>query len=335
MVDLLNRFNAKALDLLNKVTKKEQRDALVDSLNAQMIELSHHTDDSSNKEVDMELPSGWGKEDVSAPISLLDFLNWQRLFNNSHFGNYPRDTQVIECGKNTHPMKFLMLPDWVRTFPGFTPTAWIVSEGVKGTRAELVTYEKSEPSDGGEPPFAMIMFTKNGVPFKQMDNMCKVVFTTMEKGIAEYGAMVAKNYDMSRDGKIRNLDGDGLPNKKMTMAAINDFAFFYSRWRNFPDTEDYKEVEILSEALEKVSSMKDEDDNQRIRKQIERLRDQIHTCQESISKLEKDENRLYEEAADALNLLEKHGYGMENVNEMVSSALEKRTPTFGNYTLAP
>ena len=340
MADLLSNFNAKTQrvsDLLNKFKAKEQSPAMVDWNDLVDALKVHPSGGYSNKNEDVELPSGWRKDDVPATTPLSDIYYWQKWFNDPRFRKFPMDTQVVEGGKVTQPMKFLTLPDWVRTFPGFTPTAWIVSEGVNGTRAELVTYDKSEPNDGGEPPFAMIMFTKNGVPFKQMDNMYKELSTSIEGVVAEHGAKVIKNYEMSKDGKIRNSDGDGLPNRVITMTAIRDLALFYAIWRKFPDTEEYKLVELLSEALTKVVSMREEDDNQMIRKQIEKYRDKIHLCQESIAKLEKEENKIYEDAADAMNLLEKHGYGMEKVDEIVSSEMkpiEKLAPD-DKYVLAP
>lgn len=329
-------------DLLSKFRAKEQSPAMVDWNDLVDALKVHPIESCSNENEDVELPSGWGKDDVPATTPLSDLHYWQKWFNDPRFRKFPMDTQVVEGGKVTQPMGFLTLPDWVRTFPGFTPTAWIVSEGVNGTRAELVTYDKSEPNNGGEPPFAMIMFTKNGVPFKQMDNMYKELSTSIEEEIADAKsrqAAFAKNYEMSKDGRIRNSNGDGLPNKVMTMAAIRDLAYFYSIWRKFPNAEEYKLVELLSEALTKVVSMREEDDNQMIRKQIEKYRDKIHTCQESIAKLEKEENKIYEEAADALNLLEKHGYGMEKIDEIVSSEMKpieiKLAPTYDTYALAP
>ena len=68
--------------------------------------------------------------------------------------------------------------------------------------------------------------------------------------------------------------------------------------------------------------MKMEEISGRTKKKIDEIRAKITTYQERIVELERDLNEVYEKAADALNLLEEHGFDLKKIEEMQGKPID-------------
>ena len=96
---------------------------------------------------------------------------------------------------------------------------------------------------------------------------------------------------------------------------MEDLLMVYVDWEKFPDITDHSVVAKLAHAWKNVEAMHTEERSKRIQSKITELRENIKNCQQNIARLEKEENELYEKAADALNTLEEHGIGMKQIEE--------------------
>ena len=65
--------------------------------------------------------------------------------------------------------------------------------------------------------------------------------------------------------------------------------------------------------IEKIKEMKLNDASGEIKYQIESARAEIDNLRKYIAELEKKENDMYEQAADAMNILEENGYDPDKV----------------------
>lgn len=124
------------------------------------------------------------------------------------------------------------------------------------------------------------------------------------------------DYDVSEDGKF-TLHGDRLKVKN-AWSCVRDITRFAFYWDKFPDAKDYATALKLHDAQEAINRMKREEQNKWIENQIKVCQDSIKTNQELIQSHEKELNRIYEEAAEALNLFEECGIepDMENYEEV-------------------
>jgi hypothetical protein len=214
------------------------------------------------------------------------------------------------------PKKYEVLPNWVEMFPNFHATAWVL-ETRWGSSVNLVTYEAGP--NAMEPSFAKIVFTKNNVPFKQMEKLCASVAEYNNEELQIHGISVSKNYSMGQDGKIRDSTGQFLPNAEMVSCVVDDLYLSYENWRRFPDIESAKVVEKLTFAWNDIISMQNEERSHRIKDEISYIREDIKESQEKIAELERNQNEIYERAADALNVLEEHGFDMKKIEEIQES----------------
>ena len=223
--------------------------------------------------------------------------------------------------KKDLPTKYETLPNWVEQYPGFHSTAWIINTNTHtNTTINLVTYEGSPTID--EPDFAKVVFTVDNVPFKQMDNLCAYISKYNNDELQLHGLSVAKNYHIGEDGKIRDETKQFPPNAKSIHHAIQDLFMIYEDWRRFPDVDDYNTMIKLSIALKSVEAMQMEEISGRTKKKIDEIRAEIKNCQERIANFERELNEIYEKAADALNLLEAHGFDLKKIEGMQDTPVD-------------
>ena len=106
-------------------------------------------------------------------------------------------------------------------------------------------------------------------------------------------------------GEIRDQYGADAPSFDVLHKFLIDMNLLYSNWKYFPNVTSYKKVEVLRNALEAVRAM--DGSANYIENDIKDLREQIKSRQDEIAEMEKKLNDLYENAADAMNLLEENG----------------------------
>lgn len=121
-------------------------------------------------------------------------------------------------------------------------------------------------------------------------------FVTLENSLPD-GVVV------SPDGEIRNAFGVPDP-KSLTLVAMA-IKEIYREWRNYPNETSYEMVKELNNAKGKVAQMHMSVGG--LEESIADARNSIQEYQKRIQALESQMNKLYEDAADAMNLLEEHG----------------------------
>ena len=130
------------------------------------------------------------------------------------------------------------------------------------------------------------------------------------------------DYDVSEDGKF-TLHGDRLKVKD-AWCCVRDMIHSAFYWDKSPTAKDYDTVLKLHDAQEAIYKMKREEQHKWIETQIKECQDAIKLNQDVIQHHEKELNKIYEEAADALNLFEECGItpDMENYEEKKAECSE-------------
>lgn len=299
----------------NKSKCEEQRNLIISSMSPASV-----ADDLykvAKKKLPDSLPKGWGSSE-NAPESYNRYLGndenqyywWKDMSQKYTVPGVGASEGKLK--RSEWPKKYTILPDWVERCEGFYPTAWILKvKTLSNATINLVTYEAGP--NASEPSFAKIVFSENNIPFKQMKNLCAAVSKYNKEELQLHGMGVSKNYDMGEDGRIRDKTRQFLPDAFSVENAIDDLYMQYEDWRRFPDVEDYDTMVKLSFAWKHVEAMQNEEHSGGIKKTIEKIRSDIKKSQARIAKLEKEQNELYEKAADALNLLEEYGFDLKKI----------------------
>ena len=117
------------------------------------------------------------------------------------------------------------------------------------------------------------------------------------------GFNIPDNITISENGELRSAFG--VPKTEEIYGIIFEFGSIYNDWCKFPNETDYAVIEALKEAKNKIRNMQRHANE--FESQIEESRQLIKEQQERIAEFEKQMNKMYEEGADAMNLLEEHG----------------------------
>lgn len=341
--------------------KKSKQENLIDELVKRSCDyLKTHSgflnSSLEEQEPQCELPPGWKPK----PQETVDY--WKRdeyYWGNDEYqiakGSSPVDYGVPQIYRASRPLteypkKMNALPSWVEMQNGFKASVWeLGARHSTGTRIFLVAYEPLPmPSSMSiESPFVKIVFTdKQGNPFKQMANLVKALAKENKNEVDLHGVAVAKPYDLTLDGKVRDKIRCGVPNEFAVETLVDDLYVMYQKWWMFPEVEDFSLVVRLSSAWESIQRMEREEISKNIKGRINELREEIKKCQNKISELEKDENKIYEDAADGMNLLEGNGIDVDElknreVHDVCVSTLSefvnqiKNASWSENYALAP
>ena len=116
------------------------------------------------------------------------------------------------------------------------------------------------------------------------------------------------NITISENGELRSAFG--VPSTSDIYGIIWEIALMYNDWRKFPNEPNFRSIENLKEAVDKISRM--QMDAKELEGEIDESRRLIKEHQDRIAKLEGKMNKLYEDGADAMNLLEEHGVKIDN-----------------------
>lgn len=187
------------------------------------------------------------------------------------------------------------VPEWVEKFEGFREEAYELDTV---PRTIVVQYVPTTTLGVG---FTMIHLvdSKFGGRVPMMDSMYKVLHDSQRV------MLPGSEYTITEGGIIRGAFG--CPNVGILANIGSSLRSIYYEWVDFPNETDYEMVRKLQQARLKVIDMNHQVKSRDIEKRIEKCRRKIQDAQESISEMEKELTGIYEEAADALNLLEEHG----------------------------
>ena len=307
-----------------KKAKEEQRRIAMTSVSEALSRLRKQEETDQRERTAKTIPAGWARSEtpLRAGQWARDNQYWWASDNPS---SKPRPYSNEPMLKSQEWPKIVQpLPSWVEQFPGYKATAWELSAGILArTQVTLVTYELIKTSlEGYQPSFAKMMFTVKDVPFKQMESMCKELSKYNKEELELHGMYVAKDYTINDDGKIRDKTNGFLPDANCVEHVMEDLFMLYKDWEKFPNVSDHSVVAKLSFAWSKVEAMQREERDKKIHNKIHDLRENIKSCQQNIAKLEQEENKLYEDAADALNTLEAHGIGMKEIEDFRNAEYE-------------
>ena len=318
----------------NKAKAEQQRNLAVAHMRSSLDDIykkSGNSDDSAYKSsnenaINGELPPGWSQTTERPPnwvqenFGYADDPHYWRAGTPRNFDFFGQGSKLVK--NSPQPKKYEVLPSWVEQYPGFSATAWNIGDKRKtNTMVNLVTYMPSSP-DAVEHPFAKIVFTEDNIPFKQMKNLCASVAKYNQDELELHGRFVDKPYKMGMDGKIRDKTGEFLPDSYLVNCAVDDLYLTYEDWRRFPDVESSDLVAKLTFAWKAVEEMQKEESSGRIKNKIEDIRINIKLSQEKIAELEREQNEMYEKAADGLNLLEEYGYDLTKIEKFQKKDLD-------------
>ena len=232
--------------------------------------------------------------------------------------SFSSSSDVVETPLDTPPA-------WIREYEGFKSSATEINSRLynqynNGLKVIMVKYTPSTTLGVGFVVLHLVDPDSNKrVP--QMDaiykTMCARQSDYVDRGLVQ-------EYNISETGLVRGPFG--FPDQKTIVSIVNEMFNYFGRWSEFPNAPDYDTVEALHEAKSKVIAMNREIKDERIKSRIEGYREQIKSAQNAISDLEQSLNSIYEEAADAMNLLEKNGVD-------VSNAADWGTYINENYTI--
>lgn len=138
----------------------------------------------------------------------------------------------------------------------------------------------------------------DGKPVPYNENMWKELHK-------ETSTKAPSEYNVDSEGRVTML-GRSIKATESSI-VVECLAALNSLWSVYPEAKDYDTVKKLHEGQRAIDKLKSEDKYKRIDSQIKAAQESIKAEQDRIAKLEKDLNKVYEEAADAMNYFEEQG----------------------------
>ena len=156
-----------------------------------------------------------------------------------------------------------------------------------------------------------------------IDNKTKCKFNASDS-LVKHACMEMNNIvKINSKFQLRNSFGSL---SDMQIACIsNVISNCYNSWKYFPNETSYDNVLKFIGLIEKIQMMKLNESSGSIKYQIESAREEIDRQMKLIAELEKKENDMYEQAADAMNILEENGYDPEVVIQDISKEIAYTT----------
>ena len=225
------------------------------------------------------------------------------------FGTIELSHELSQCGKkpvyivdanqhtSSHIGKNIPVPSWASEENGCIPhKATKVANGI------VVEYKPIGTLGVGYAKLYMV--GKDQPPFSRMK---EIWAETHQNWINEKKSnpQIPIEGTITQTGEIRDKYGSNVPPFDVLHRFLIIIHSLYSNWKYFPNAKSAKEVELLTTALSIVRGMSK--NAEYIENDIKDLREQIRYRQDEIAKLEKNLNILYEDGANAMNLLEENG----------------------------
>lgn len=233
---------------------------------------------------------------MSNPFDAYNSLNTNSMSSIGHgypIGELASGTLNRSASPNYPSM--IDIPKWVRKHEGYLANAaWAMGCNPKFI---VVMYVPSETLGVS---FATLDVVDDvGDPLPMSEVMVKYIFSdkSLKSGLGDI--------HLGENGELRSAFGvPELFNINKVMDMMKDM---YGMWKQFPNETDFNVVRDLNAAQDKYRRMQIEVESKCIESQIEDCRREMEVQRKRIEKLEKEMNKIYEEAADAANFLEEHG----------------------------
>lgn len=209
--------------------------------------------------------------------------------------------------------KDIPLPDWAERIEGYEAKA--SRYYTFGYGLTVLTYVPKKTLGLG---FAkIVIMNKDGLPAKFMPGIWNAMAERSE----------GEEYHIDSDGRIRGKFG--IPDKDELVGCISRMIAHIDTFKKFPNETDADVAKSLNDALHDVHRMTTEE--KFIQSDISQMRQHIQELQERISQRDKELNEIYEKAADAMNLLEEHGYNVDLSKENLGIKEEECEETLSSY----
>lgn len=152
-------------------------------------------------------------------------------------------------------------------------------------------------------------------------NSISSISTVYANMVFPKGYGIPDNITILENGELRNAFG--VPSTSDVYGIVYELVAMYNDWRKFPNETEFGSIERLKEAMNKVGRMQMSAGE--FERQIEESRGLIKEQQDRIADLEGRMNKLYEDGADAMNLLEEHGVKFDSNGNIKWDAYEGDT----------
>lgn len=174
---------------------------------------------------------------------------------------------------------------------------------VQGPRAIVVEYRrKPNSNDDGYGDFTRLYLVgEDGLPFPRITGIWNELSLRLKTGLLSR----IQRYDIDSHGRI--TEQGSLVKASESGLLLDEAIDIYGLWKKFPTVKDFGTVKNLLEGQEAINEMKNEEAHAWIANQIKESQKTINEERERIALFEADLNRIYEDAADAMNLFEENG----------------------------
>lgn len=192
-------------------------------------------------------------------------------------------------------------PEFIERQPMYNARSYAIS----GYKNIILTRYKATSINALDYDYFTVIDYKTKGRFNASDSIVRYA-CNMQKG----------NVNMNSECQVRGAFGS------LSDVEIGCIAYVirdcYKQWKFFPNETSYDNVLKFIDLVGRIQTMKINDSNGVIRTQIESARAEIDRQRELIADLEKQENEVYEKAADAMNILEENGYDPEAIFQELS-----------------
>ena len=192
-------------------------------------------------------------------------------------------------------------PEWLADFPGCeSDDFWIPrTHPERGYDVVVARYLDERTR---EPKFVVpYLLSSNAQPVPILGKIWKHISKSLED--------VPEGCEMREDG-VLTKDG-GMPDEHCMSYVVDSICYIWRNWKEFPAIDDYDLVLKLNSSVDCVYQMREEMAFNPLQNEIAQKRTKVQELLDSIGRLEQSLNRIYEDGAAALNLLEENGYPMD------------------------
>ena len=193
--------------------------------------------------------------------------------------------------------KEVSVPYWAKTYSTYSCRAY---QCVSTIFKEFFVLEYSSKFIFDN-SFIILCIRLDNHMFGGMNGIWKEIANKFMIGIDDDGRIF--NYDLY---KIEQSDG-GLPRLIYSLYEL------YKDWKPYENIGDYDIMMKVKKSNDAIGRLKHELKNKGIENEMEKTRREISELRESLINLENAMTKLYEDAAEAMNFLEEHGYPHEEL----------------------
>ena len=210
----------------------------------------------------------------------------------------------FKCGR----FNVIPTPNWIRQYDNCTP---IISYNVSFTYFDytintphtpqiIFTIYKDNINQGTFAGLNIIGKNKDK-PFPKIDNILKTI--------------QVDNISISQDCRL-TVCGKSIYPIDGLFELVNNVMYKYNKWYLFPTIESWQLVTQLENSLTAIKKFQQEESDHELQNKVEALRCKLKNIQNDIVEHESEINKIYEDAADAFNLMEKHGIDLNTIEEL-------------------